>query len=257
MKLKDRVAIVTGSGSGMGEAVARLFAEEGARVLVADLNGGAARSVASGIGDSARYVEVDITQEGQVVAMVERAVDAFERVDILVNCAGMADFRKTEDTTLEAWHKVVDVNLTGTFLCCREAGRRMIAGGGGAIVNIASTSGISGTPYMAAYSAAKHGVVGLSRELAVEWGKHNVRVNCICPGATETAMLLGTTTEAYRAERRRRVPLGRLGKPQEQAQVALFLASPDSAYVNGAVVCVDGGVFALSPATSEAALAGE
>jgi NAD(P)-dependent dehydrogenase (short-subunit alcohol dehydrogenase family) len=257
MRLKDHVAIVTGSGSGMGEAVARLFAEEGANVVVADLNATAAQTVAAQIGRRASAVEVDITQEPQVVDLVKRAVEAFGRVDILVNCAGMADFRKTEDTSLELWHKVVDVNLTGTFLCCREAGRRMIEGGGGAIVNIASTSGISGTPYMAAYSAAKHGVVGLTRELATEWGKHNVRVNCICPGATETSMLLGTTTETYRAERRRRVPLGKLGQPSEQAQAILFLASPESSYVNGAVLCVDGGVFAMSPATSEAALAGE
>ncbi len=257
MRLKDRVAIVTGSGSGMGEAVARLFSDEGARVLVADLNGRAANSVASQIGANAHPVQVDITNESQVVAMVGEAVGAFGRVDILVNCAGMADFRKTEDTTLEMWQKVVDVNLTGTFLCCREAGRRMIEGGGGAIVNIASTSGISGTPYMAAYSAAKHGVVGLTRELATEWGKHNIRVNCICPGATETSMLLGTTTETYRAERRKRVPLGKLGQPSEQAQAMLFLASPESSYVNGAVLCVDGGVYAMSPATSEAALAGE
>src|SRR6266849_138143 len=257
MRLKDRVAIVTGSGSGMGEAVARLFSDEGARVLVADLNGRAANSVASQIGANAHPVQVDITNESQVVAMVGEAVGAFGRVDILVNCAGMADFRKTEDTTLEMWQKVVDVNLTGTFLCCREAGRRMIEGGGGAIVNIASTSGISGTPYMAAYSAAKHGVVGLTRELATEWGKHNIRVNCICPGATETSMLLGTTTETYRAQRRKRVPLGKLGQPSEQAQAMLFLASPESSYVNGAVLCVDGGVYAMSPATSEAALAGE
>src|SRR3989442_1166212 len=114
MKLNDRVAIVTGSGSGMGEAVARLFAEEGARVIVADLNGAAATSVASQIGKSAHPVQVDITQESQVVAMVERAVEAFGSIDILINCAGMADFRKTEDTSLEAWRKVVDVNLTGT-----------------------------------------------------------------------------------------------------------------------------------------------
>jgi NAD(P)-dependent dehydrogenase (short-subunit alcohol dehydrogenase family) len=257
MRLKDRVAIVTGSGSGMGEAVARLFAEEGASVVVADLNASAAQSVATHIGARARAIEVDITQEPDVVDMVNRAVEAFGRVDILVNCAGMADFRKTEDTSLELWRRVVDVNLTGTFLCCREAGRRMIEGGGGTIVNIASTSGISGTPYMAAYSAAKHGVVGLTRELATEWGKHNIRVNCICPGATETSMLLGTTTETYRAERRKRVPLGKLGQPSEQAQAAMFLASPESSYVTGAVLCVDGGVFAMSPATSEAALAGD
>lgn len=257
MKLENRVAIVTGAGSGMGEAVAHLFAREGARVFVADLNLQAAESVAKSIGGRAEPKQVDVTNEKGVVAMVQDVARDANRIDILVNCAGLADFRKTETTSLEQWQRVVDVNLTGAFLCCREVGLRMISTGGGTVVNIASTSGLSASPYMAAYSAAKHGVVGLTKALAIEWGKHNIRVNCICPGATETAMLLGTTTETYRAERRKRIPLGRLGRPSEQASTILFLASEDSAYVTGAALTVDGGIFAMSPATSESALAGD
>lgn len=241
----------------MGEAVAHLFAKEGARVIVADLDGRAAESVARSIGGQTSAKQLDITNDEAVTRMVEEVAATMHRIDVLVNCAGLADFRKTESTPLEQWRRVIDVNLTGAFLCCREVGRQMIAYGGGTIVNIASTSGLAASPYMAAYSAAKHGVVGLTKALAIEWGKHNIRVNCICPGATETAMLLGTTTETYRAERRKRVPLGRLGQPSEQAAAILFLASEDSAYVNGAALCVDGGIFAMSPATSESALAGD
>src|SRR5579872_1359352 len=173
MRLENKVAIVTGAGSGMGEAVAHLFSQEGARVAVADVDAKAAERVAKAIGDGAIPMTLDVTDESQVVDVVRRVESEFGRIDVLVNCAGMADFRKTEDTSLERWRRVVDVNLTGAFLCCREAGRCMVGTGGGSIVNIASTSGLAASPYMAAYSAAKHGVVGLTRALAIEWGKHN------------------------------------------------------------------------------------
>ena len=260
VRLQDRIAIVTGGASGMGACIAELFAEEGAAVVVADINGKKAHEVAAGIeraGRRCRAVELDVVDETQVVHAVEAVMGEFRRVDVLVNCVGIAEFAPTEQLTLQQWRRMLDVNLTGVFLCCREVGRAMIAQKAGKIVNFGSTGGLSGVPYLAHYTAAKHGVVGLTRALAVEWGKHNIHVNCICPGATATPMLLENTTETYRAERARRVPLQRLAKPEEQARVALFLASSDSDYVNGAIVCVDGGMYAMSPATSTEALAGE
>lgn len=156
-------------------------------------------------------------------------------------------------TTREVWARQIAVNLSGTFNACQAFGSVMVERGSGAIVNVASTAGLFGVPGMAAYSAAKHGVVGLTRALAVEWGRAGVRVNCICPGATLTSMLRATS-EDYRAERVRRVPLNRLGEPGEQVAVALFLASDAASYVTGAIVPVDGGVSAMAPGTAEGAI---
>ncbi len=260
VKLRDKIAIVTGGAGGMGACIARLFAQEGGAIVVADIDGKAADDVASQIGQAggrSLAVELDVADEGQVQRLVETVSREFERIDILVNCVGTAEFALTEEITLQQWQRMLDVNLTGVFLCCREVGKALIAQKSGKIVNFASTGGLSGVPYMAHYTAAKHGIVGLTKALAVEWGKYEVHVNCICPGATATPMLLDNTTEEYRAERSRRVPLERLAKPEEQARVALFLASPESDYVNGAVLCVDGGMYAMSPATSAEALAGK
>ena len=228
--------------------------------MVADVNGRAADEVALQVaqaGGRSLAVEVDAADEEQVKEMVEVASREFQRIDILVNCVGMAEFAPAEEITSEQWQRLLDANLTGVFLCCREVGKALIAQRSGKIVNFASTGGLSGVPYMAHYIAAKHGVVGLTRALAVEWGKYEIHVNCICPGATATPMLLENTTEEYRADRSRRVPLQRLAKPEEQARMALFLASSESDYVNGAAICVDGGIFAMSPATSVEALAGK
>ncbi len=152
---------------------------------------------------------------------------------------------------------MIDINLTGMFYCCREVGKEMIKRRQGKIINISSSAGLAGVPYMSHYVASKHGVVGLTKALAVEWGKYNVNVNCICPGATMTPMLLNATTPKYREERIQRIPLHRLAEPDDQAKAALFLASPESDYLTGIVVCTDGGLSALAPSTSESALKGE
>ena len=260
MRLQDKIAIVTGGASGMGECTAELFAQEGATVVIGDINGQRASGLAAQIdqaGGHSLAVELDIADEQQVQSMVAEVMGRFQRIDILINCAGVAKYGPAEQITLQQWRRMLDVNLTGLFLCCREVGKVMIGQRSGKIVNFASTVGLSGGPYLVDCTVVKHGVVGLTRGLAVEWGKYNVHVNCICPGATATPGMIELTTEEYRADRARRIPLQRLGKPEEQARVALFLASSESDYVNGALVCVDGGAYALSPATSTEALAGK
>lgn len=260
MKLQNKVAIISGGASGMGACIAQLFAHEGAKVIIGDIDDEKASDVALKVekaGGRALARELDVIDENQVLGLVDDVLQDFHRVDILVNCVGIAEFAPTAEVSLQQWRRVIDVNLTGVFLCCREVGKAMINQRSGKIVNFASTAGISGVPYMAHYTASKHGVAGLTRALAVEWGKYNIHVNCICPGATATPMLLESTTEEYRADRSKRVPLQRLGKPEEQARAALFLASSESDYVNGSLLCVDGGVSALSPATSTEALSEE
>jgi len=260
MRLQNKIAIITGGASGMGACAAQLFAQEGAKVVIGDIDGQKANDVASRVeqaGGRCLAVELDVVDEQQVQRLVEVMLREFQRIDILINCVGVAEFAPTEQITLQQWRRVLDVNLTGVFLCCREVGKVMIGQKSGKIVNFASTGGLSGVPYMVHYTAAKHGIVGLTKALAVEWGKYNIHVNCICPGATATPMLIESTSEEYRAERSRRVPLQRLAKPEEQARVALFLASSESDYINGASICVDGGIYAMSPATSTEALTGK
>jgi len=256
MRLRDKVAIVTGGASGMGEAVASLFAKEGATVAIGDIDFEKATAVVSHIhhsGHNARVFRVDVTNEQEVQSFVAAVLEAFGRIDILVNCVGASPYRALEETSLEQWRRDIDINLTGVFICCKEVAKTMISQRRGKIVNIASIAGLSGVPYMVPYTAAKHGVVGFTRALAAEWGKYNINVNCICPGATLTPLLLSQGPK-FQADRMRRVPLGRLGKPMDQANAVLFLACSDSDYITGSAISVDGGVFAMAPGTSESQL---
>ena len=258
MKLLDKVAIVTGGASGMGEAIAVLFAEEGATVVIADNECERAAAVVSRIehlGRNARAFCVDVVDEQQVRSLVDAVLEEFESIDILVNCAGVMATGPCEEITLEQWRHVIDIDLTGVFLCCREVGRAMIGQRAGKIINFGSTVALCGAPNLVHYTAAKHGVLGLTRALAVEWGKHNITVNCICPGGTLTPMTQAfSPTPDYWDERIRRIPLGRVAQPEDQARVALFLASSDSDYISGSTICVDGGVVAMAPGTPESAL---
>lgn len=232
----------------MGISIASTLLGQGAEVVLADRDAAKLAAVAEELGsDSITVVACELSLE-EDVRQLARAAGA---VAGLVNAQGISTFARLEDTTIEAWQAVVDANLTSSFLTCREIGGAMAANGGGSIVNFASTAGLFGVPQMAAYTAAKHGVVGLTRALAVELGRRSVRVNCICPGATLTPMLLATAPE-YRAARVRRVPLGRLGEPQDQADVVSFLLSDASRYITGASIPVDGGVSAVAPGTAEA-----
>lgn len=246
-RLDGKVTVIVGGASGMGSAMSPIFAAAGARVIIADLDESAARAVEG----YELAVGVDVTDEESVRQLAERVESDVGPVDAVVNTVGFAEFVPATEITYEAWRNTIDINLSGVFLSCREFGKRMVERRRGKIVNFASTGGLTGVPGMAHYTAAKHGIVGLTRVLAVEWGKYNVHVNCICPGATATPMLMSVSDEAWRAKRIARIPLLRLGKPEEQARTAMFLISDDSDYLTGAMLTTDGGVSAMAAGTGE------
>jgi 3-oxoacyl-[acyl-carrier protein] reductase len=248
-KLSGSVAIVTGGASGIGEAICSRFAEEGAKVIVADIHLHRAASVAKeiqqhGKGEAAAY-RIDVTDPKQVQTMVDRAVEEHGKIDILVTSAGVFNFASTEEMTPAHWKKILDVDLNGVFYSCLYAGREMIKKKRGKIVNVSSMAGIVGMPNSIGYVAAKHGVVGITRALAIDFGRHGVNVNCLCPGTTLTPLVTDNYTKEYLDIRGKMVPLGRLSSPREQADAALFLASADSDYVNGLIMYVDGGMYSL------------
>jgi 3-oxoacyl-[acyl-carrier protein] reductase len=244
MRLADQVAIITGSARGLGRAMALRFAEEGATVVVADLDRDGATQVAGELeaaGGRARPFEVDVASPPRVEAMVADALGQFGRLDVLVNNAGVGLNRPFMTTTLEEWERQLRVNLTGTFLCAQAAARAMVRQGRGRIVNVASISGQRGGQGRAAYGAAKAGVILLTRVMAVELAPRGVRVNAIAPGPVDTEQSRGTHTEATRRAYRERIPAGRYGEAEEIAAAALFLASEESSFVVGHVLNVDGG----------------
>lgn len=252
MRLKDKITLVVGGASGMGAEITRLFTREDAQVVIADINGEAAKELSNELlasGKNVPFFQIDVTNYQQVLDLIDSVVRDFRRIDVLINTVGCAEFIAAEKITPDKLRKIIDVNLTGVVYTCQIVGKEMIKQGGGKIINFGSTAGVSGAPYFSHYTAAKHGVVGLTKALAVEWGKYSINVNCICPGATETSMFIEATTPDMRKKRAERIPLRRFAKTIEQAQAALFLASEESDYITGAVLCVDGGAAAMSPAT--------
>lgn len=254
MKLKDRVAIVTGAASGIGRASAIAFAREGARVVVADHDERGRRETAEAIraeGHEAYFARVDVTREAEIANMVEETVERWGRIDVLFNNAGVLLVKTIEQMSEEEWDRVMAVNVKAIFLMCREIIPVMAASGGGCIINTASGWGLAGGPRAAVYCASKGAVVLLTKAMAVDHGVQNIRVNCICPGDTDTNMLrneaqqLGEPSDRFLAESARR-PLGRVGKPDEIAQAALYLASDASSFVTGTALVVDGGGLAGS-----------
>jgi NAD(P)-dependent dehydrogenase (short-subunit alcohol dehydrogenase family) len=248
MRLSDRVAIVTGGGSGIGEAICEKFAHEGAKIVVADMVPQAANTVAGkvkAIGQRALPYIVNVADYDQVAKLVQATMDEFGRVDILVNCAGYGEFIPTEELPLEKWRRMIDVNLNGTFYCCIATAKEMMKKNYGKIINVSSMAGLAGVPNNAHYVASKHGVVGLTRALAIDFAKYHINVNCLCPGTTYTPLNVKIMTPEYMATRAKRVPLGRLAQPEDQANAALFLASSESDYVTGLIMYVDGGMYSL------------
>ena len=245
MRLEGKVAIITGGSSGIGRATAELFAKEGAQVVVADYNARAGQEVVQaikGTGGDALFVEVDVSDAAQVQRMVQAALEAYGGVDILFNNAAVLIFGTVLDTSEEAWRRVMDINLTGVFLCSKAVIPHLIERGGGAIINMSSSTGAhDGNENAAAYVTSKGGVTLLTRCMAIDHAKDNIRVNAIAPGPTDTPMLRGAMSPEQLAAFATTFPMKRLGRPEELAHAALFLASDEASFVTGAVWAVDGG----------------
>ncbi len=236
-RLAGKAALITGAGSGIGRAIALRFATEGARVMASDIDAAAAERTAADAGTGAKAIRTDVTSEPDVQSAVEATVAAFGAIDVLVNNAGIA--------ASADWEKTIAVNLSGVYYGLKHGGAAMAARGGGSIINLASVLGLVGLPGAGAYTASKHGVVGLTRQFAVDLAARGVRVNCINPGFIETAMTDPiSSNEALKKFITDQMPLGRWGRPEEVAAVALFLASDDASYVTGADYVVDGGFTA-------------
>jgi NAD(P)-dependent dehydrogenase (short-subunit alcohol dehydrogenase family) len=242
-----RVAVVTGAARGIGRRVALVLAEHQYAVAANDLSAPKdTLDELEQIGAEAVATPGDVSDEEAVREMVRTTMERFGRVDVLVNNAGVSLISSAEDTTLSDWQRVSEINLTGPFLMCREFGKDMLRRGSGSIVNVSSVAGLLGVANRAAYNASKHGLIGLTRTLAAEWGGRGVRVNAICPGWVKTEMDQedrasgGYTDEDIEG----RVPMGRFATPEDVAQAIAFLADPkQSGYVNGHTLSVDGGWF--------------
>ena len=245
-RLAGKVVLVTGAARGMGEAEARLFAQQGARVLLCDVLDAQGSAVAKEIGDAAAYLHLDVTREADWSRAVEEAAGRFGRLDVLVNNAGIVRSAPLEEMSLEDFRAVVDVNQVGVFLGMRAAVRGMASQGRGSIVNVSSIDGLTGMNFVIGYVASKFAVTGMTRAAALELAPRGIRVNSIHPGYVDTPMANPGGEQAPTLLQRfaqERVPLGRMARPAEIAQVALFLASDESSYCTGSQFVVDGGVL--------------
>ncbi|MEX0630858.1 MAG: glucose 1-dehydrogenase [Chloroflexota bacterium] len=250
MRLQKKVAIITGAGSGMGRVAAQMFAAEGARVLVAEYDekaGAETTDLVRAAGGEASFVRTDVSSEADAAAMVAAAKDRYGRVDVLYNNAGVMPEldHSVVDTDVATWDHVMAINLRGVFLGCKYAIPHMVEQGSGSVINISSFVALLGCSVpQDAYTASKGAVLSLTRSLAVQFGPHGVRSNAICPGPIETPMLMDwlVKDEAARQKRLARNPTGRFGKPEEIVNVAIYLASDESRWTNGAHFVIDGGI---------------
>jgi NAD(P)-dependent dehydrogenase (short-subunit alcohol dehydrogenase family) len=240
-RLQDRVAIITGSTRGVGLATAALFAAEGAKVVVNSRNAEEARRTAEELGGEAVGIAADIATPEGCATLVDETLARFGALDVLVNNAGTMTSHPAVDFPLDEWHRIMDINLTGPFMLCQRAGRQMFAQGGGAIVNVASVSGITTPPLRLAYVTAKAGLIAMTKALAAEWSP-TVRVNGMVPGVVQTELLEQLTAKGiFKPEAAlTRTPYGRFGRPEELAHGVLFLASDEASYIAGAMLPVDG-----------------
>ena len=247
MLLEGKIAVVTGGGSGIGAAIARLFAAEGAKIVIGDLaeSGAALAAELAADGFSAVFQRVDVTDEAEVAALMQKAVSGFGRLDILVANAGIPERKSPiHELDLADWRRVIDVDLTGVALCNKFSAGAMLATGGGAIVNMASILAHVGQENSNAYSAAKAAVVNLTRSVALTYAKRGIRANCVSPGYVDTP-LLAKLPEATRQAMLMRQPIGRLARPEEIAEVVVFLASDKASIITGACINADGGYTAI------------
>jgi NAD(P)-dependent dehydrogenase (short-subunit alcohol dehydrogenase family) len=249
MRLANKVALITGSAGGMGRAAAELFASEGASVVVTDVNAEAGEETVRGIqqaGGSAIFVRANVAEEAEVKALIQQAIDAFGRIDVLYNNAGImpAEDTSVTETSEATWDRVMDVNLKSAFLCSKYTIPHMIEQKSGSIINVASFVAFVGcTVPQDAYTASKGGMLSLTKSLAVQYGCYGIRCNAICPGPIETPLLRRLwTSEEARNLRLNRIPLGRFGEAKDIVYMALYLASDESSWTTGAWLNVDGGV---------------
>jgi NAD(P)-dependent dehydrogenase (short-subunit alcohol dehydrogenase family) len=251
MKLKGNVILITGSTRGIGKEFAIGFAKEGADVIINGRDSEKARAVAAeveSLGVRSLAIGADVSLARDVTRMAEEAINKFGRIDILVNNAAVYHTVEAKSIEEEFWDQVVDVNLKGVFLCCQAFGKEMIRQGGGKIINISSVAGILGEQGFLPYSVTKAGLIMLTRILAYEWSRYNIVVNAIAPG-----LIAGGLTEPFLNDEilisalTQRIPLKRLGNPEEILKIALFLASEDSSYINGTTIVADGGLMGYHP----------
>ena len=250
MRLASKVALITGAGAGIGRAAALRFAAEGARIVVVDWNPEGGRETVARLhanGSEAILIEADVSREEDARGMVARAVEAFGRLDVLLNNAAVQVFGTIPETSPDDWQRVMDVNLKSVYLGCKFAIPQMIAQGGGSIINMSSALGLVGDPTLPAYGATKGGILAMTKAMAQAHGRQNIRVNCICPGDVDTPLVQEYfDQQPDPAEARRQVAahyaLGRIARPDEIARVAVFLASEDSSFLTGTAIVADGGL---------------
>ena len=246
--IKDKCAVVTGAASGIGQATAVLLAKNGAKVIVSDINEAAAEETVKMIeeaGGTAKFIACNVADKEAVKELMVQSIATFGPVKFAVNNAGIGGvLSPLHEIKFADWDRMIAINLSGVFYCMKEEIAAMLHHGGGNIVNVASLAGLGGMPGGSPYCAAKHGVVGLTRSASIEYAKLNIRVNAVCPGWTETAILDGLSPEMLNTSIQRYVPMGRLGKPMEVAETILWLLSDKSSFVNGHCLAIDGGIKA-------------
>jgi NAD(P)-dependent dehydrogenase (short-subunit alcohol dehydrogenase family) len=246
-ELEGKVAVITGAGSGMARAAAKVFVREGARVLGADISGREEETAAE-LGDAFVPFHADVSQEGEVEAMFAAAVEAFGRVDAVLNVAGIGSGMPLADVTLDDYERVMAVNLRGVMLGTKHALRTMVPTGGGVILNWSSTGGMNGSRMpVSVYSASKHGVIAFTRHAAIEYATKGIRANAICPGLIVTELSGGREAIEKFPGLVKGAPMERAGEPEEVAELACFLASDRAPFINGAVIPIDGGLTATTP----------
>ncbi len=243
-RLEQRIAIVTGAGQGIGRAIALGLAREGARVVIADVNEESARTVKDEIeagGGRALVMRTDVSNEISVQTMAKKSVEEFGKIDILVNNAGIFPTSSVEEMSEEDWDRVIGTNLVGAFLCAKAVVPKFLEQGSGRIISLTSGRAFQGAKHGAHYAASKAGIIGFSKSLALELAPHGITVNVICPGITDTAQPRGHQTEEEMYAQGQRIPLGRIGQPEDLVGPAIFLASGAAAFVTGQTILVNGG----------------